>query len=138
MVYAMGMNSDAMSTLLSYISRLPPGKPAVLLGYTPTYKDGSLHPSEMNERQPKVLMALQFLVRNHFRIADVICVRLAHSVSQTRHFPHAKGSTLIHYTDDTSPRFKYYESGDTCLDIRDITKCNNARIIQCIWSDDSG
>ena len=67
-------------------------------------------------------MALQFLVRNSFRIENVVAIR----------FTYAESCTLVHYDNDVTPGFHYYESDGTALNISDITGSTHARIIQCL------
>ena len=77
-------------------------------------------------------MALQFLIRNYFRVDNVVTVRLGKSVHKIPKCAHADGCTLIHYTNDLNPDFHYYETTDTALNIPQIIHANNSRVIQCL------
>ena len=81
---------------------------------------------------PKILLALQFVLRHLFRVKNVIAVRLGKAVHSVSKYAEAKGSYLIYFFDDQKPHYYCYESKDTALDIRSITDSTNARIIQCI------
>ena len=83
-------------------------------------------------------MALQFLVRNYFRVDNVVAVRLAKSIHKLAPIKYATGCTLIHYDNDVSPAFHYYECNGTGLDVPQITGSNHSRIIQCLTSSKSG
>ena len=62
-------------------------------------------------------MALQFLVRNYFRIENVVAIRLARSISNLPAVTYAESCTLVHYDNDVTPGFHYYESDGTTLNI---------------------
>eukprot|EP00973_Karenia_brevis_P036056 4974062-Karenia_brevis.AAC.1 len=63
-------------------------------------------------------MALQYLIRNLFRVQDVIAVQLGKGVSQLGKVPYADKSVLIYYYDDNSPDFHCDETKDTAIDAR--------------------
>ena len=65
--------------------------------------------SAMSSKSPRVHLALQYVIRNYFRISDVITVRLGKSIANVGNASE-NGSTLIHYTSDTTPDFHYSES----------------------------
>ena len=79
-------------------------------------------------------MALQFLVRNYFRIENVVAMRFAKSVNKHPAVTYAESCTLVHYDNDVAPGFHDYESDGTALNISDITGSTHARIIQCLKS----
>ena len=60
-------------------------------------------------------MALQFLVRNYFRIENVVAIRLAKSIHKLPAVTCAESCTLVHYDNDVTPGFHYYESNCTAL-----------------------
>ena len=119
MTIADAMGNEAMLTVLRHISHLPAGKSPEVFGYIHT-KDG-LRLSTASKRAPTIHMALQYLIRNYFRINNVITIRLGKSVHKVPKCDQANGSTLIHYTNDTYPHFHYYETTDTALNIPQIT-----------------
>ena len=77
-------------------------------------------------------MALQYVVKNIFRIPDVIAVRLGRGINNTQLAPFAKGCTLVYYETDTEPDFKFYETEDTAVDVRSVTNSTKSKIIQCL------
>eukprot|EP00959_Pyramimonas_sp_CCMP1952_P329318 6894385-Pyramimonas_sp.AAC.1 len=89
----------ATQTVLTYVAHLGAGKPAKVFGYTPDYK-GNLNLSDDSKFRPRVRLALQYTVRNDFRVERVVAVRLAKSASNLRAVKYATGSTLIHYDSD--------------------------------------
>ena len=133
----MGMDNTAMRTVLTFIAGLGAGKPALTFGYLPDSK-GSLRTTDASKLNPRIHMALQFLVRNYFRVDNVVAVRLAKSVHKLAPIKYATGCTLIHYDNDVSPAFHYYECSGTGLDVPQITGSNHSRIIQCLTSSKSG
>ena len=84
----------------------------------------------MSIKAPKIHLALQFVMKNHFRVADVIAVRIGRSISKIGQFMTASGSTLVYYHSDRDPDFHHHESDGTALDITKITGGTKARIIQ--------
>jgi len=125
-----GMDNDAMDIILIYVSRLQAGKTPEVFGYF--YVDGKYNLTTASKKAPKVYMALQYVIRNFFRIQDVFAVRLGKSVHRVGKCEHAEKSTLIYYTCDNAPDFHYYETEDTALDIQYITQNNSSRFIQCL------
>eukprot|EP00959_Pyramimonas_sp_CCMP1952_P130278 2724152-Pyramimonas_sp.AAC.1 len=103
----LGMDSMAMQTALTYVAHLGAGKPAKVFGYIPDYK-GNLNLSDDSKFHPRVHLALQYLVRNYFRVERVVAVRLVKSVLNLPSVKYATGSTLIHYDNDVNPAFHYY------------------------------
>ena len=125
-----GLDNDAMDAILEYISRLPAGKPPEVFGYSGA--PGHLQLTAISKNAPKIFLALQFVIRNFFRVNDVVAVRLGKSLSQVKKCEYAERSVLIHYTSDTNPDFHYYETNDTALDLNHIAGSNKSRIIQCL------
>eukprot|EP00959_Pyramimonas_sp_CCMP1952_P334768 7010323-Pyramimonas_sp.AAC.1 len=115
----LGVDSAAMQTVLAYVAHLGAGKLAAVFGYIPDYK-GNLNLSDDSKLHPRVQLALQYLVRNYFRVERVIAVRLAEGVLNLPSVKHATGSTLIHYDNDANPAFHYYECVGTGLNISQI------------------
>ena len=76
-------------------------------------------------------MALQLLVRNYFWIENVVAIRLAENISKLPAVTDAERCTLVHYDNDATPGFHYYESDGAALNISDITGSTHARIIKC-------
>eukprot|EP00959_Pyramimonas_sp_CCMP1952_P237481 4963020-Pyramimonas_sp.AAC.1 len=89
----------AMQTVLTYVAHLGAGKPANVFGYIPDCK-GNLNLSDDSKFHPRVHIALQYLVRNYFRVERVVAVRLAKSVSCLPAVKYATRATLIHYDND--------------------------------------
>eukprot|EP00959_Pyramimonas_sp_CCMP1952_P315632 6606083-Pyramimonas_sp.AAC.1 len=75
----LGMDNMTMQTVLTYVAHLSAGKPAKVFGYIPDYK-GNLNLSDDSRSHPRVHLALQYLVRNYFRVERLVAVRLAKSV----------------------------------------------------------
>ena len=131
-----GMDNEAMQTVLDYIGKLPAGKPSELFGYAPTGDPGNRIPkrelSAGTKRAPKVFMALQYLIKSFFKIDDVIAIRVGNSVHRLPEYPGANNSVLIYYYDSNNPQFKYYETKDTAMDLRQVTYSTKSKVIQCI------
>ena len=100
----MGMDNDAMYTILRYISELQSGKLAEIFGYVLNGNDYQL--TTMSKRAPKIHLALQFLIRNFFRINNVVTIRLGKGVQRTNKCNYCDGSTLIYYHSDNGSQFK--------------------------------
>ena len=66
---------------------------------------------------PKVHLALQCLVRNYFRIENVVAVRLVKSVRRLPQFARADSSALVRYDNDVKLGLHFYESDGTALSI---------------------
>ena len=132
----LGMDNDAMDTIINYISRLTAGKLPETFGYVVKPGErGNVNPGQLttvSKKAPKVLLALQYVIRNFFRIPDVFAVRLGKSVKSVGKCDYAERCTLVYYMNDGNPNLHYYETKDTALDIKYITQCDNARIIQCL------
>ena len=77
-------------------------------------------------------MALQFLIRNFFRVSNVVAVRVGKGIHRVPRCDYADGSVLIHYLSDIKPDFHYYETDDTAIDIHAVTQSGHARAIQCL------
>ena len=86
----------------------------------------------MSRNNPRIHLALQFVIRNVLHIANVIAVRLGISIHYVSRCKYADACTLVHYTNDDNPDFHYYESQDRALNIQQITHNNKARMIQCL------
>ncbi len=123
-----GMDNKAMQTVLDYIGNLPAGKAPELFGYSAP--NGEL--TTATKRAPKVFMALQYVVKSFFKIDDVIAVRVGNSIHQLPSYSGADSSVVIYYYDDNDPQFKYYETKDTAVELRQITSSTKSKVIQCI------
>eukprot|EP00959_Pyramimonas_sp_CCMP1952_P209152 4375182-Pyramimonas_sp.AAC.1 len=123
----------AMQTVLTYVAHLGGGKPAKVFGHIPGYK-GNLNLSDDSKFHPRVHLALQYLVRDYFRVESVVAVRLAKSVLNLPAVKYATGSTLIHYDNDANPAFRYDECVGTGLNIPQTTGSTHSRLIQCLTS----
>eukprot|EP00959_Pyramimonas_sp_CCMP1952_P424110 8883426-Pyramimonas_sp.AAC.1 len=66
---------------------------------------------------PKGHLALQYLIRNFFRVENVVFIRLARSIHRLRPVAHADSCALVHYDNDVQPGFHYYEATGTALNI---------------------
>eukprot|EP00959_Pyramimonas_sp_CCMP1952_P272525 5697598-Pyramimonas_sp.AAC.1 len=126
-----GMDNMAMQTALAYVAHLGAGIPAKVFGYIPDYEGNSIF-SDDSKFHPRVHLALQYLVRNYFRVERVVAVRLAKSESNLPAEKYATGSTLIHYDNDVNPAFHYYECVGTGLNIAQITGSTHSSFIQCL------
>eukprot|EP00959_Pyramimonas_sp_CCMP1952_P224850 4701745-Pyramimonas_sp.AAC.2 len=62
---------------------------------------------------PKLHLALQYLIRDFFRIENVVSVRLAESMIKLPQVAYDDSCTLVHYDNDVSPGFNYYEAEGT-------------------------
>ena len=127
----LGCDNDAIDTIIEYITRLAPGKTPETFGYTMT-ATGRLQLTSASKTAPKVLYALQYMIRNFFRTNDVIAVRLGRSVHHVSKCAYADGSVLFYYSSDVNPDFRCYETKDTALNIQHITQSSSSRIIQCL------
>eukprot|EP00959_Pyramimonas_sp_CCMP1952_P206607 4320546-Pyramimonas_sp.AAC.1 len=90
-------------------------------GYVPT-KKGALQITRASRLSPKVHLALQYLIRNFFRIENVVSVRLAKGIQKLPPVAYADSSTLVHYDNDVNPGFHSYEAEGTALNIHYITE----------------
>eukprot|EP00959_Pyramimonas_sp_CCMP1952_P210302 4400990-Pyramimonas_sp.AAC.1 len=68
---------------------------------------------------PKVHLALQCIIRNFFRIENVVSVRLAKSILELPSVTYADSCAVVHYDSDVNPGFHYYESDGAGLKIHD-------------------
>eukprot|EP00959_Pyramimonas_sp_CCMP1952_P118940 2486858-Pyramimonas_sp.AAC.1 len=75
------------------------------LGYVPT-KKGMLQMTSASRLFPKVHLALQCLIRNFFRIEDVVSVRLDKGIHKLPSVACADSCTLVHCDDDVNPGFR--------------------------------
>eukprot|EP00959_Pyramimonas_sp_CCMP1952_P348203 7293432-Pyramimonas_sp.AAC.1 len=82
-------------------------------------------------------LALQFLVRNYFRIENVVTVRLAKGIHGLPAAPYADSCTLASNDNDVTPGFQYYDSEGTALNMHDIIGSTHARTIQCLIASDN-
>eukprot|EP00974_Lingulodinium_polyedra_P058363 5622096-Lingulodinium_polyedra.AAC.1 len=77
------MGNNATRAVLQYISDLRAGKAAEIFGYVPDERKGAgFKLSPMSHKAPKVHLALQYLVRNFFRVGNVVAVRLARAIQR--------------------------------------------------------
>jgi len=67
MVKEMGSDHSALRTVIEFIAGLQAGRAAMTFGYTTT-KQGSLQQTSASQMNPRVHLALQFLIRNYFRL----------------------------------------------------------------------
>eukprot|EP00959_Pyramimonas_sp_CCMP1952_P096347 2014194-Pyramimonas_sp.AAC.1 len=70
---------------------------------------------------PNVHLTVECLIRNFFRIEDVVSVRLAKGIHKLPPVAYADSCTLVHYGDDVNPGSYSYEAEGTALNIREIT-----------------
>ena len=140
-IYAMELanDTDAMDLIIDYIGNLAHNKMPETFGYAVDKKGDafSFHLTSASKRAPKIYMALQYLVRNFFRIESVVAIRLGKGVRSVGKFHYADRSTLVYYSSDTDPDFRYYETDDTALDVLKITQNPNARMIQLLCQDNA-
>ena len=121
-----GRDNDAMDTVLDYISRLQTGKAAETFGYTgPQFRL-----TTATQRAPRMHLALQYVIRNFFRIQDVFAIRVGNCTPRVSKCEEADSCVLVYYASDADPEFYYYETADTALDLQDITCSNKSRILQ--------
>eukprot|EP00974_Lingulodinium_polyedra_P022943 2213472-Lingulodinium_polyedra.AAC.1 len=77
------MDNNATRTVLQYISDFRAGKAAEIFVYIPDGKKGTgFKLSPMSHKAPKIHLALQYLVRNFFRVGNVVAARLAKAVQR--------------------------------------------------------
>ena len=131
LVREVGSDSTALRTVLAYTSELSAGQPAKILGYLPS-KQGHPRMTDDSSRAPQAHLALQYFVKNYFRVASVVIVRFAESMQKLTAVPYADSSTLVYYDTDNNPGFHYYEADGTALNIGAVTGSTHARIIQCL------
>ena len=125
--------TEAMDLIINYIDRLGAGKTPETFGYS--VANGNYILTSATKRAPKVFLALQFVIRNYFRISDVFAIRLGKSVHNVKADNSATSSMLIYYFTDNDPSFHFYETKDIGLDILSITNSPKAKIIQCLIRD---
>eukprot|EP00959_Pyramimonas_sp_CCMP1952_P261753 5473606-Pyramimonas_sp.AAC.1 len=68
-------------------------------GYVPT-KEGMRQMTSASRLSPKVHLALEYLIRNFFRIENVVSVRLAKGTHKLPPVAYADSCTLVHYDND--------------------------------------
>jgi hypothetical protein len=125
-----GMENDAIDTILVHISKLQAGKTPEMYGYT--FANGLYRVTAASKQAPKVHFALSYVIRSLFRIHDVFAVKLGKSVHHVGKCDHAEMCTLIYYYSEADPNFHFYETKDTALDLQSITQSNSSRFIQCL------
>ena len=118
-----------MKTVINYIAGLPSGRLPVTFGYLPDHK-GNRRMAEGSELAPRARLALQCLVRRYFRTERVIAVRLAQSFRSIPAWKRADCSALIHCDNDAGPRFHYYGSSSTALQLINVTGSAHSLIMQ--------
>eukprot|EP00959_Pyramimonas_sp_CCMP1952_P284894 5956046-Pyramimonas_sp.AAC.1 len=87
-------------------------------GYVPT-KKGALQMTSASRLPPNIHLALQYLIRNFFRIENVVLFRLAKSIHQLFPVACADSCTLVRYDNDVNPGFHCYEAGGAASHIHD-------------------
>jgi hypothetical protein len=126
----LGLDNEPMDIMLDHISKLHPGKHPETFGYSVNRGCATLTTASRNS--PKVFLALQYVIRNFFRINDVIAVRLGKNIHSVSKCDYADSSILVHYTSDLNPDFHFYETEDTAINIANVTQSHKSRIIQCL------
>eukprot|EP00959_Pyramimonas_sp_CCMP1952_P272305 5693188-Pyramimonas_sp.AAC.2 len=99
-------------------------------GYVP----GTLQMTSASRLSPKVHLALQYLIRNFFRIENVVSVRLAKSIHELPPVAYADSCALVHCDNDVNAGAHYFEAEGTALNVHDATRSAHPRIIQCLMS----
>eukprot|EP00959_Pyramimonas_sp_CCMP1952_P246557 5153047-Pyramimonas_sp.AAC.2 len=84
-----------------------------------------------NRRSPQVQFASQYVIRNFFRVENVVSVRKARSIHAPPRVTYADSCTLVHYDNDVSPGFYCYDAEGTAPHIHDIIGPAHSRVIQC-------
>eukprot|EP00959_Pyramimonas_sp_CCMP1952_P416309 8722158-Pyramimonas_sp.AAC.1 len=105
MAREIGSDSAALRTVLKLVASLSGGRPALTFSYAPT-KKGALQVTTANRLSPKIHLALQYIIRNSL----VVPVRLAKSIHKLPPVTSADSCALVHYDNDVSPGFHYYEA----------------------------
>eukprot|EP00959_Pyramimonas_sp_CCMP1952_P096029 2007705-Pyramimonas_sp.AAC.1 len=95
----MGSGSAALRTVLAFIASQPAGRSAMTCGCPPTEK-GMLQMTGASRLSPTVHLARQYLIRNFFRIENVVSVRLAESIHELPPVTYADSCTLVHNDND--------------------------------------
>ena len=109
MTLELGLDNEAIDTIINYIERLAAGKTPETFGYVVTSTSPPRYQlSTASKKAPKVFLALQFAIRNFFRIGDVFAIRLGKGVVTVNKCESADRSTLIYYTSDTHRDFHYH------------------------------
>eukprot|EP00959_Pyramimonas_sp_CCMP1952_P031600 662783-Pyramimonas_sp.AAC.1 len=88
--------------MLTFVASLSAGRPALTFGYVRT-KTGTLQMTTASRLSPKVHLALQYLIRNFFRIENAVSVRSAESIHKLPLVTYADSCTLVHYDNDVDP-----------------------------------
>eukprot|EP00959_Pyramimonas_sp_CCMP1952_P028129 590230-Pyramimonas_sp.AAC.1 len=89
-----GADNTALRTALTFVASLPAGRPAMTSGYVPS-KKGMLQMTSASRVSPKVHLALQYLIRNFFRIGSVVPVRLDKSIHKLPPVAYADSCALV-------------------------------------------
>eukprot|EP00959_Pyramimonas_sp_CCMP1952_P110522 2312256-Pyramimonas_sp.AAC.1 len=107
-----GSDNTALRTALTFVANLSAGRPALTFGYAPA-KKGALQMTTASRLAPNVFLSLQYLIRNFFRIENVVSVRLAKSIHKLPLATYAYSCTLAHYDNGVNPGLHYYEAEGT-------------------------
>eukprot|EP00959_Pyramimonas_sp_CCMP1952_P063340 1323854-Pyramimonas_sp.AAC.1 len=100
MAREIGADNTAPRTVLIFVASLSAGRPDLTFGYVAT-KKGTLQMTIASRLSPKVHLALQYLIRNFFRIENVVSVRLSKSIMhELPPVTYADSCTLVHYDND--------------------------------------
>eukprot|EP00959_Pyramimonas_sp_CCMP1952_P168012 3511126-Pyramimonas_sp.AAC.1 len=101
----------------------------------PTKKKHALD-DDCKSSSPEVHLNLQYLIRNFFRIENVVSVRFAKSIHKLLPVTYADtdSCTLVHYDSDVNTGIHYYEAEGIALSIYDISGSAHSRITQCLKS----
>eukprot|EP00959_Pyramimonas_sp_CCMP1952_P022150 465706-Pyramimonas_sp.AAC.1 len=83
---------------------------------------------------PKVHLALEYLIRNFFRVENVDSVRLAMSNHKLPPVAYADSCELVRYDNDVSPGLRYHEAEGTALNMCHIIGSAQSMSIQCVKS----
>ena len=123
-------DNEAMAIVLSYIEGLPMDKAPETFGYVKA--QGSLALTSISRRQPRVLMALQYVIRSYFRLYDVYAVRIGRGRYKLTGCTDAMTSILIHYSDKSQPHFRKFVSKESVVDVAQATGISTSRYMQCL------
>ena len=116
---------QALTEVVLFIGQLQPGAPPLIFG---TRICGTL--SSDSKRHPRIHLALQYVIRHHFDLADCTLVRMGRSVRRLKPIAGAVTSTLIHWTNDDSPDFKMLATDDVEIaDLRKVTGSGASRFL---------
>ena len=114
----LGVDDPPVRDVLDYCATLQPGRKAVTFGFLEGERTLSAH----SKAHPRIHMAIQYVVKTHFKESNVVAVRLGRSIQRLPKYKGAARQTIIYWTSDESPDFHMVETdGQEVTDLPRLT-----------------